>query len=100
MPWLASAAVTTTPKNKPTTMPRSDPMIATMMDSHRTMRRTWRRLMPTALSSPISRVRSKTDNARVFVIPNTAMITASTNRALNMTSSVLTWSSCDWRYSA
>ena len=38
--------------------------------SQRIMRRTWRRVIPTARSIPISRVRSNTVRTSVFTIPN------------------------------
>ena len=40
-----------------------------MMLSCRIMLRTWRRVMPTARSMPISRVRSNTVRTSVFTIP-------------------------------
>ena len=46
---------------------RPEPAISS--DSHRTARRTWRRYMPTARSSPSSRDRSCTDRASVLAIP-------------------------------
>ena len=50
-------------------------------DSSRIIDRSCRRLIPTARSSPTSRVRSITDSARVLTMPSTAMITASPSRA-------------------
>ena len=47
-----------------------------MTASQRTIRRAWRALMPTALSRPISRVRSKIESASVFTIPKMAMMIA------------------------
>ena len=47
----------------------------------RIMARIWRRFMPTARSSPISRVRSNTDSMSVLTIPIRAMITARPSRA-------------------
>ena len=41
-----------------------------MMLSQRIIRRTWRLVMPTARSMPISRVRSNTVRTSVLTIPN------------------------------
>ena len=41
------------------------------------MRRSWRRVTPTARSSPISRVRSITERLKVLTTPRIAMITES-----------------------
>ncbi len=48
-------------------------MAAMITDSHRTDRRSCRRVIPTARSIPISCVRSWTDSASVFTMPSTAM---------------------------
>ena len=42
-------------------------------DSQRMVDRSWDRVMPTARSSPSSRVRSKIDSASVFAMPSSAM---------------------------
>ena len=55
-------------------------MPAVITDSARTIRRTWRRVMPTARSMPSSRVRSCTDSASVFTMPSRATITDSSSR--------------------
>ena len=65
----------------PSTMPSSAPIAAVITDSARTIRRTWRRDMPTARSSPSSRVRSCTDSASVLTIPSSATITDSESSA-------------------
>ena len=52
-----------------------------MTDSDRIMARIWRRFMPTARSSPISRVRSNTDSISVLTMPISAMSTARASRA-------------------
>ena len=65
-----SAVVTSAARNRPTTMPRTAPISAVMMLSCRTIRRTWRRVMPTARSMPSSRVRSNTDSTSVLTMPN------------------------------
>ena len=52
-----------------------------MTDSDRIIARTWRRLIPTARSRPISWVRSNTDSMSVFTMPIRAMSTARASRA-------------------
>jgi len=49
-------------------------------DADARMRRTCRRVMPTARSIPSSRVRSKTESASVLTIPNRLTITESASR--------------------
>jgi hypothetical protein len=56
--------------------------------SSRTIRRTCRFAMPTARSSPISRVRSNTDSASVLTMPSHAMTSDSTSSA---STKVSTW---------
>ena len=48
--------------------------------SWRIMRRTWRRVIPTARSMPISLVRSKTESTSVLTIPKRLTITESASR--------------------
>ena len=48
-----------------------------IIDSERTIIRTWRRRMPTARSRPISRVRSKTESISVLTTPIKAITIAS-----------------------
>ena len=48
--------------------------------SPRTMRRAWRRVIPTARSMPISRVRSCTARTIVLTIPNTLTTTERASR--------------------
>ena len=55
-------------------------MSAVMMLSWRTMRRTWRRVMPTARIIPISRVRSNTVSTRALTMPNRLTTTDSASR--------------------
>ena len=57
-------------------MPVRAPSSAVMMLSWRTMRRIWRRVMPTARSIPSSRVRSKVESTSVLTMPNSDTITA------------------------
>jgi len=64
-------------------------MTAMMIDSPRTMRRTWIRDMPTTRNSPSSRVRSYTDSSSVLMMPSTAMISDRTSSA---TSPATNWS--------
>ena len=52
-------------------------MSAVMMLSCRIIRRIWLRVIPTARSVPISRVRSKTVSTRVLMIPKRLTITDS-----------------------
>ena len=61
-------------------------------DSARTIRRTWRLLMPTARRSPSSRVRSCTASASVLTIPSSATMTDSASSPNTSPSSWLTWS--------
>ena len=62
----AIAPATTSPRGRPSPAPMS----AVMMLSWRTIRRTCRRVMPTARIMPISRVRSKTVSTSALTIPN------------------------------
>src|SRR4051794_23982939 len=66
-------AATATPRGRPSAAPIS----AVMTLSWRTMRRTWRLVVPTARNMPISRVRSKTASASALIIPNRLTITDS-----------------------
>ena len=52
-------------------------------DSQRTADRTWLRPMPTARSSPSSRMRSWIDSPRVLAMPNRAISTASANKRVD-----------------
>ena len=63
MPSSVSAVTITQPNTTPMTSPRSGPSRAMITDSQRTIERTCRRVMPTARSSPSSRVRSMIDSA-------------------------------------
>ena len=62
-------------------MPMTAPKTDRITDSERIMARIWRRRMPTARSSPISWVRSKTESIRVLTMPIRAMSTASASNA-------------------
>ena len=66
--------------NRPSGSPSPAPIRAVMMLSWRTMRRTWRRVMPTARIMPISRVRSNTVSTSALTIPNRLTITDSASR--------------------
>ena len=61
----------------PSAMPVTAPISAVMTLSWRTIRRTWRRDMPTARSVPSSRVRSNVASTSVLTMPNSDTITAS-----------------------
>ena len=54
----------------PSGIPNAAPSSAVITLSWRIMRRTWRRLIPTARSIPSSRVRSNTVSTSVLTIPN------------------------------
>ena len=69
-------------------MPIAAPSSAVMMDSWRIIRRTCRRVMPTARSMPSSRVRSNVESTSVLTIPNSDTITASASSTMKMASSV------------
>jgi hypothetical protein len=73
----------------PTAIPIEDPSSAVMMLSRRTIRRTWRRVMPTARSIPISRVRSKVASTSVLASPKRLTITASASSTSKRASSWL-----------
>ena len=66
----------------PSTAPAPAPISEMTTDSQRTIARTCARVMPTARSRPSSRVRSKTDSARVLTMPSRAMTTASSSITL------------------
>lgn len=57
-PCSRSAVVNAQPQKIPRPSPTMQPMTAMMIDSPRTIRRTWVRDMPTTRNSPSSRVRS------------------------------------------
>ena len=61
-------------------MPSTAPISAVTTLSWRIIRRTWRRLIPIARSIPSSRVRSSTERASVFTMPNSETITARPRR--------------------
>ena len=54
MPWSLSAFTIAQANTTPMTRPSSVPSRAMMTDSHRTLDRSWRRVMPTARSRPSS----------------------------------------------
>ena len=64
-----SRAASSAPNAIPSRIPRTEPMSAVITLSWRIIRRTWRRLVPTARSMPISRVRSNTESTSVLTIP-------------------------------
>ena len=62
-------------QNVPTATPSAAPISAVTMLSCRTIRRTWRRVIPIARSIPISRVRSNTVSTSVLITPNRLTMT-------------------------
>ena len=68
-------------------MPIAAPSSAVMMLSWRIIRRTWRRVMPTARSIPSSRVRSKVESTSVLTMPKSETITASASSTTKIASS-------------
>ena len=67
----------TAARKMPSGRPRPAPISAVITLSWRIMRRTWRRVMPTARSIPSSRVRSKTERTSVLTMPKRLTITES-----------------------
>ena len=64
------ACPTISASTTPTGIPSAAPIRAVMMLSWRIIRRSWRRVIPTARSIPSSRVRSNTVSTSVLTIPN------------------------------
>ena len=81
MPCCRSADTSASPIRVPMTIPISAPNVARITASDLIMARTCGRRMPTARSSPISRVRSSTDSMSVFTIPISAISTARASSA-------------------
>ena len=81
MPEVERARCRTNPIASPTTSPSTAPRTVIVTDSHRIIRRTCRRVAPTARTRPISRVRSATDSASVLTTPRTAITIDSASRA-------------------
>ena len=79
MPSSFSACDSASPMPIPRPAPLRAPISEITTDSQRTIARTWPRVMPTARSRPSSRVRSKTDSARVLTMPSRAIMTASSS---------------------
>ena len=88
------------PATSPVTTPTTPPKTATMTPSSRMAARICRLPMPTARSSPISRVRSNTDRAMVLEKPITAITSAMIRNTLITTSRLSTWVERLARYSA
>ena len=80
-PSSARARTRTQPNAAPMTSAVVRPNAAISSASQRMVERTWPRLAPTARVSPISRVRSTTDNTSVFTMPIMAMTIVSTSSA-------------------
>ena len=81
MPSSWRAVTSAQPKKRPITRPSTVPWRAMITDSQRMVERSCDRVMPTARSSPSSRVRSRIDRARVLPMPSRAMTIASPSRA-------------------
>ena len=81
IPSSDSALTRAQPTNTPISRPRTVPCTAMMTDSQRIDERSCDRVMPTARSSPSSRVPSTMDRARVFAMPSSAMRIASPSSA-------------------
>jgi len=81
MPCDRSDPTSASPISVPTTMPMTAPNSDKITASDRIIALTCGRRIPTARSSPISRVRSSTESISVFTIPMSAMSTASASRA-------------------
>ncbi len=79
IPSSSSAFDSASPMPIPSAAPLMAPISEITTDSQRTMARTWLRVMPTARSRPSSRVRSKTESARVLTMPSRAIMTASSS---------------------
>ena len=77
MPSLESAWVTSSARKNPTAIPSAPPINDVTTLSCRIIERVWRRVMPTARSIPISRVRSNTVSTSVLTMPNRLTITES-----------------------
>ncbi len=75
-----SARSKTAARPSPTGIPSAAPRSAVITASCLIIRRVWRRVMPTARSIPISRVRSKTVRTSVFTIPKRLTMIESPSR--------------------
>ena len=80
-PWLESSVVTSAARMKPIPIPSAAPISAVTMLSWRIIRRTWRRVIPTARNIPSSRVRSYTVSTSVLMTPKTLTITERPSKA-------------------
>src|SRR5215218_579513 len=88
MPSSPNAVARSAATPRPAAMPIAAPRSAVMMLSWRIIRRTCRRVMPTARSMPSSRVRSNVESTSVLTIPNSDTITARASSTMNTASSV------------
>ena len=73
----STRATSSAPSAIPSRIPSTPPIMAVITLSWRIIRRTWRLVIPTARSIPISLVRSKTVRTSVFTIPNRLTTTES-----------------------
>jgi len=80
VPLPATVETRAVPRTMPSTRPSTAPSTETTTASPRIMPRTCRRNIPMDRSSPISRVRSRTESARVFTTPIRAMMIDSASR--------------------
>ena len=71
------------PTTSPAAMPQTTPTRPRTPASTTTIRQTWRRVIPMARSTPISRTRSTTPIVSVLTMPSAATMTATTARASN-----------------
>src|SRR5512132_3895878 len=81
--WPRACTISAARKT-PSGSPRAAPISAVMMLSWRIIRRTWRRVIPTARSIPSSRVRSKTESTSVLMIPKMLTTTESARSTYSM----------------
>ena len=89
--WIPSAEIALA-RMMPSTTPMSPPRAPSAMPSSTNMEMTPRRRVPSAMTVPISRVRSKIAMVMVLVMPNTTMIeTISVNTAKMRPNSSRTW---------
>ena len=73
----------TAPAPRPASDPSTTPTMPSTVASTTTMRMTWRRLMPIARRTPISRTRSTTPIVSVLTMPSAATMTATSASASN-----------------
>src|SRR3954470_18448426 len=87
IPSAANTRASRAAMPSPAAMPIAAPRTAVMMLSWRIIRRTCRRVMPTARSMPISRVRSNVESTSVLTMPNRDTMTVRASRIMKTASS-------------